>query len=165
MFRRTQTSWLSVTAGILIAAGALLPTGANAAADRLVAYGLSPADALAILLVSSGSLLVLLGLSGRLFTSQGDQLPVPEYPTPLRVPNLESVSEVRPPNMRGSFDVPAGPDGYGIRMVTRQARPGIGGSAGDRHAAPPLLNSGRNRTPTWTNATREPQRLAETAVE
>ena len=165
MFRRTQTSLLSVMAGIVFAAGALLPTGASAAADRLVAYGLSPADALAILLVSSGSLLVLLGLSGRLFLSQRDQLPVLEYPTPLRVPNFESVSAIRPPSMRGGFDAPAGPDSYGIRLATRQARPGIGGSAGKRHVAPPRIASDSNPGPTWTNATREPQRLAETAVE
>jgi hypothetical protein len=161
MFRRTQTSLLSVMAGILFAAGALLPTGASAAS----AYGLPPADALAILLMSSGSLLVLLGFGGRLFMPQRDQFSVPEYPTPVRVPSFESFTAVRPPNMRGGFDAPAGPDSYGIRLATRQARPGIGGSVGDRHAAPPLLNPDRNRTPTWTGVAREPQRLAEAAVE
>lgn len=160
MFRRTKASLLSMMAWTFFAAATLLPTTASAAG-----YGVSTADALAIVLVSSGSLLVLLGLCGRLLLSQRDQLPVPEYPTPLRVPSLESVSAVRPPTMRGGFDAPAGPDSYGIRMATRQARPGIGGGTGDRHAAPPRLAPDNNRTPTWTSAMHEPQHLAVTAAE
>jgi hypothetical protein len=155
----------SVMAGILFAAVTLLPTGAIAAVDRLVANGVSPADAFAILLVSSGSLLVLLGYCGRLLLSQREQLPVPEYPTPLRVPNFESVSAVRPPNLRGGFEVPDGPDGYGVRLATRPARPGIAGGAGDSRAAPRLLTPDNNRAPTWTSATHEPQHLALTAAE
>ena len=150
MFRRTQTSLLPVMAWIFFAAATLLPTTASAAG-----YGVSPADAVAIVLVSSGSLLVLVGSCGGLLISQRDQLPTPDYPTPLRVPNLESAAAVRAPSMRGSFDVPAGPDGYGIRLATRQPRPGIAGGAGPS----------RNHAPTRTSAAREPQRLAETAVE
>jgi len=143
------------------AAATLLPTTASAAG-----YGVSSADALAIVLVSIGSLLVLLGMCGSLFLSQREPFSAPEYPTPLHVPELESVSAVRPPNLRVSFDVPEGPDGYGIRMATRQARPGIAGSAGDRHAAAPRLAPDNNRTPTWTTgAMHEPQHLAVTAAE
>ena len=142
------------------AAATLLPTTASAAG-----YGASPADSLAIVLVSSGSLLVLLGMCGRLFLSQREPFLVTEYSTPLHVPDVEGATAVRHPSMRGSFDVPAGPDGYGIRLATRQARPGIGGGTGERHAAPPLMTSDRNHTSTWTGAAREPRRLAETAVE
>lgn len=160
MFRRTKASLLSMMAWTFFAAATLLPTTASAAG-----YGVSSADALAIALVSSGSLLVLLGMCGSLFLSQREQLSVPEYPAPLHVPELENISAVRPPNLRVSFHVPEGPDGYGIRLATRQARPGIAGGAGERRAAPRLLPPDNNRTPAWTSATHEPQRLAEMAAE
>lgn len=93
MFRRTKASLLSMMAWTFFAAATLLPTTASAAG-----YGVSSADALAIALVSSGSLLVLLGMCGSLFLSQREQLSVPEYPAPLHVPELENISAVRPPN-------------------------------------------------------------------
>ena len=142
------------------AAATLLPTTASAAG-----YGVSSADALAIALVSIGSVLVLLGMCGTLFLSQREQPSVPEYPAPLHVPELESASTVRHPTMRVRFEVPAGPDGYGVRLATRQVPPGIAGGAGERRAAPRLLRPDKNRTPTWTSATHEPQHLAVTAAE
>lgn len=128
------------------------------AADRLVANGSSPADALAILLVTAGSLLVLLGLFGSFFLSQRDQSSDPEYPSPLRLSGFGSASEDRVP-------AAAEPDSYGIRSAARQVRPSIGDGTGSGHAATPPLTSDKKRARILANVARESQRLAEPAVE
>jgi hypothetical protein len=136
-------------------------------ADRLVANGSSPGDALAAFLVSAGSVLVLLGLCGRLFLSQRDQSPALEYPAPLRLPSFEGASE-NPvhANMQGSLDASAERDRYGIPSAALQARRSVAGGAGSGHAATPLFTPpNKKRASTLTNAARESQRLAESAVE
>lgn len=153
MFRRTQTSLLPVIAAALFAAVALLPSAASAAGD-----GSSPADAVAILLVTAGTVLVLLGLCGRLLLSQRDQSSDTEFPSPLRLSGFESASDDRVP-------AAAEPDSYGIRSATRQVRPSIGDGARSGHAAAPLLTADKKRARILANAAREPQRLAETAVQ
>jgi len=137
------------------------------AADRLVANASSPADALGILLAAVGSALVLLGLCGRLFLAQRDQSSTPEYPTPLHLPNFQSASEDPTyANARGDLDdASAERDLYGIPSTTLAVRQTVAGGAGSSHAATPLFTPGKNRPSISTAAAREPQRLAETAVE
>jgi hypothetical protein len=159
MFRRTQTSLLSVMAGIFFAAVSLLPASASAAGDQLVANASSPADALGILLASAGSALVLLGFCGRLFLRR-DQSSTPEYPAPLHFAGLANTSENRI-RANAPGDAAAERDFYGMPSAALQAR----GSVASEPVATPLFTPAKNRPSISSSAVHQSQRLARTAVE
>ena len=93
------------------------------AADRLVANGSSPGDALGICWCQPEACLSFWVSAAGYSLSQRDQSSTPEYPTPLRLPGFEGASE-NPvhANAQGGLDASAERDRYGIPSATLQVR-------------------------------------------